>query len=68
MGGVDPSDAGVCVGLAASCGRANGGLYRTLVSSGPPVAAGSPAGAACFTSATARGKTQHHLVYEEKHL
>lgn len=57
VGSVDPSDAVLCVRLAASNGRANGGLCGCLGSPSPPVDPRSPFGAADLTPATARGKT-----------
>lgn len=64
MGGVDPSDAVLCVRLAATYGRVNGGLRGSVGSSSPPVDPGSPVGAAHFAAATARGKTHFtpHLL------
>lgn len=56
VGGVDPSDAVLCVRLAASYGRANGGLCGSVGSSSPPVDPGSPVRAADLTPATARSK------------
>lgn len=57
MGSLDPSDAVVCLQLAASYGGTNGGLRGNLGTSAPLVDAGSPAGAARFTAATKRGTT-----------
>lgn len=61
MGSVDPSDADLRVRLAASYGRADGGLCRTVGSSFAPVDTGSPVGAADLTQITARGKS-HTLI------
>lgn len=65
VGSVDPSHAVLCVRLAASYGRANGGLCGSMGSPPPPVDPGSPNGAAGFTPAAARGKTQTHLDEEK---
>lgn len=61
MGSVDPSDADLRVKLAASYGRADGGLCRSVGSSFAPVDTGSPVGAADLTQITARGKS-HTLI------
>lgn len=63
VGSVDPSDAALCVRLAASYGHADGRLCGSMGSSSPPVDAGSPVGAADFTPATARGKTQTDYLH-----
>lgn len=64
MGSVDPSDAGLCVRLAAPYGRVNGGLRGSVGSSSSPVDPGSPVGAAHFTTTTARGKTSFTLSFQ----
>lgn len=60
VGSVDPSDAILCVRLAATYGSVNGGLRGNVGSSSPPVDPESPVGAARFTAATARGKTHNN--------
>lgn len=57
MGGVDPCDAVFCVRLAASNGRANGGLCGLVGSSSAALDPGSPVRAADITPSAARGKT-----------
>lgn len=57
VGSVDNSDAVLCVKLAASYGRANGGLCGSVGSSTPFVDPGSLVGAADLTPATTRGKS-----------
>lgn len=57
MGSLDPSDAVLCVRVAASDSRANGGLCGSVGSSSPPVAPGSHFRATDIAPATARGKT-----------
>lgn len=56
VGSVDPSDALLCVRLAASHGGAHGGLCGGVGSSSACVDTGSLVGAAALTPATARGK------------
>lgn len=56
VGSVDSSHADLCVRLAASYGRANGGLCGSVGSYSAPVDPGSPVGATDLTPATARGK------------
>lgn len=65
MGSVDSSDADLRVRLAASYGRAHGGLCRSVGSSSPPVDPGSPAGADDLTPITARGESHSD---EEKYF
>lgn len=65
VGSVDPSDATLCDRLAASNGRANGGLCGSVGSYSTSVDPGSPDGAADLTPATARGKTRLHLDIEK---
>lgn len=60
VGSVDPSDAILCVKLAATYGSVNGGLHGSVGSSSPPVDPGSSAGATHFTAATARGKMHNN--------
>lgn len=57
MGSVDPSDATLCVKLAASYRWANGGLCRNVGTSSAVMDHGSHVGAADFTPTTARGKS-----------
>lgn len=66
MGGVDPSDALLCVQLAASTSWANGGLFGFVGPSSPPMDPGSAAGADDLTPTAARGKTKtvsHDCVF-----
>lgn len=60
VGSVDPSHAVLCVRLAASYGRIDGGLCGGVGSLSPHVDTGSLVGAAHFTTATTRGKA--HLI------
>ncbi len=64
VGSVDPSDAVLCVRLAASYGGANGGLCGSVGSTSPPVDPGSSVGTADLTPAAARSKT--HTLNAEK--
>lgn len=62
VGSVDPSDATLCVKLAASYSSADGGLCGSVGSSSPDMDPGTPDGAADLTSATARGMTHTHYL------
>lgn len=57
MGGVDPSDAVLCVKLAASIGWANGGLFGSVGPSSTSLDPGSLAGADDLTPPATGGKT-----------
>lgn len=60
MGSLDPSNAVVCVMLAAPYGGTNGRLCGSMGSSPPSLDHRLPVGAASFTTSSERGKT--HLA------
>lgn len=61
VGSLDPSDADVCVMLAAPYGGTHGRLCGSMGSSPPPLDHRLPVGAASFTTSSERGKT--HLAH-----